>query len=67
MALEHIPIVARNEAGIAAALAILKQRFGERFLTGADIRRQHAHTTTYIPNQPPDGVAFVENRVLPPI
>jgi D-lactate dehydrogenase (cytochrome) len=61
MALEHIPIVARNEAGIAAALAILKQRFGDRFPTGADIRRQHAHTTTYIPNQPPDGVAFVEN------
>jgi D-lactate dehydrogenase (cytochrome) len=61
MALEHIPVVARNEAGIASALAILKQRFGERFLTGADIRRHHAHTTTYIPNQPPDGVAFVEN------
>jgi D-lactate dehydrogenase (cytochrome) len=67
MALEHIPIVARNEAGIAAALAILKQRFGERFLTGADFRRQHGHATTYIPSQPPDGVAFVENRVLPPI
>jgi D-lactate dehydrogenase (cytochrome) len=61
MALEHIPQVARNEAGIASALAILKQRFGERFQTGTDIRRQHAHTTTYIPNQPPDGVAFVES------
>ena len=61
MALENIPTVTRNEAGIAAALAILKQRFGERLLTGADIRRQHAHTTTYIPNQPPDGVAFAEN------
>ncbi len=60
MALEHIPQLVRNEAGIASALAILKQRFGERFQTGADIRRQHAHTTTYIPNQPPDGVAFVE-------
>ncbi len=61
MALEHIPLVPRNEAGIAAALAILKQRFGERMQTGADIRRQHAHTTTYIPNQPPDGVVFAEN------
>jgi D-lactate dehydrogenase (cytochrome) len=61
MALEHIPTVTRNEAGIAAALAILKQRFGERLQTGADISRQHAHTTTYIPNQPPDGVVFAEN------
>jgi D-lactate dehydrogenase (cytochrome) len=61
MALEHIPQVARNEAGIASALPMLKQRLGERFLTGTDIRRQHAHTTTYIPNQPPDGVAFVES------
>jgi D-lactate dehydrogenase (cytochrome) len=61
MALQHIPRMTRNEAGIATALAILKQRFGERFQTGADIRRQHAHTTTYIPNQPPDGVVFVES------
>jgi D-lactate dehydrogenase (cytochrome) len=61
MALEHIPQLVRNEAGIGSALAILKQRFGERFQTGTDIRRQHAHTTTYIPSQPPDGVAFVES------
>jgi D-lactate dehydrogenase (cytochrome) len=61
MALEHIPQLVRNEAGIGSALAILKQRFGERFQTGTDIRRQHGHTTTYIPNQPPDGVAFVES------
>jgi D-lactate dehydrogenase (cytochrome) len=60
MALENIPQVARNETGIVTVLAILKQRFGERFQTGADIRNQHGHTTTYIPNQPPDGVAFVE-------
>jgi D-lactate dehydrogenase (cytochrome) len=61
MALENIPLVPRNETGIAAALGILKQRFGERLQTGADIRRQHGHTTTYIPNQPPDCVAFVES------
>jgi D-lactate dehydrogenase (cytochrome) len=61
MALEHIPTVTRNEAGIASALGIIKQRFGERLQSGADIRRQHAHTTTYIPNQPPDGVVFAES------
>lgn len=51
----------RNEIGIEAALGILKQRFGERFQTGQSIREQHAHTTTYIRNQPPDGVAFPES------
>ncbi|WP_353645483.1 FAD-linked oxidase C-terminal domain-containing protein [Mesorhizobium sp. WSM2239] len=60
MALSDLRTVERNEAGIEAALSILKQRFGERFQTGAAIRGQHAHTTTYIPTQAPDGVAFPE-------
>ena len=60
MALSDLTIVERNEDGIAAVLGILKQRLGERFQTGASIREQHAHTTTYIPTQAPDGVAFAE-------
>ncbi|KEJ88979.1 FAD-binding oxidoreductase [Sulfitobacter donghicola] len=51
----------RNEDGISAALGILKQQFGERFSTGAAIREQHAHTTTWIINQPPDGVVFAHS------
>ncbi|MEP2921527.1 FAD-linked oxidase C-terminal domain-containing protein [Sulfitobacter sp.] len=51
----------RNEDGIAAALGVLKQQFGERFSTGASICEQHAHTTTWIPNQPPDGVVFAHS------
>lgn len=58
MALSDISALPRNEEGIAAALGILKQRFGPHCQTGTDIRRQHAHTTTYIPNQPPDAVVF---------
>ncbi len=58
MSLSGISLLPRNEEGIAAALGILKQRFGPHCQTGADIRRQHAHTTTYIPNQPPDAVVF---------
>jgi D-lactate dehydrogenase (cytochrome) len=53
--------LARNEDGIGAALGILKQQFGERFNTGASIREQHAHTTTWINNQPPDGVVFARS------
>jgi D-lactate dehydrogenase (cytochrome) len=63
MALKDVLAVKRNEIGITAALGVLKQRYGERFQTGADIRKQHGHTTTYIPNQAPDGVVFPESTV----
>ncbi len=45
---------------VATAIAILRQRFGERLQTGKEIRRQHANTITWIPNQPPDAVIWVE-------
>ena len=61
MALADIRTGARNEAGIAEALARLAERFGSRLQTGEAMRAQHAHTTTYIPAQLPDGVVFVEN------
>lgn len=51
----------RNESGIATALGILAQRFGPSFNTGLSLREQHAHTTTWLANQPPDAVVFVEN------
>ena len=54
-------VLARNETGIATALAILKQRFGDRFQTGKSIREQHGHTTTWIENQPPDAVIFPQS------
>ncbi|MEQ8658070.1 MAG: FAD-linked oxidase C-terminal domain-containing protein [Hyphomicrobiales bacterium] len=38
---------------------MLSERFGARFQTGDSIREQHGHTTTWITNQPPDGVVFV--------
>lgn len=51
----------RNEEGIALALPLLKQRFGERFQTGQSFRDQRSHTTTYLPSQRPDGVVFAES------
>jgi D-lactate dehydrogenase (cytochrome) len=53
--------VTRNEAGIAAVLPILAERFGSRFTASADTRRQHGATTTWLVNQPPDAVVFVES------
>ena len=60
MALADLQQLDRNEAGIATVVGILKQRFGDRFQTGEAIRGQHAHTTTYLPSQLPDGVAFAQ-------
>ena len=51
----------RNEGGIATALDILKQQFGERLQTGQAVRQQHAHTTTWIRNQAPDAVVFARS------
>lgn len=61
LALKDIVEVKRNDAGISAALGILKQAFGEAFQTGEALRAQHAHTTTYIPAQLPDGVLFAKS------
>ncbi|HWT62572.1 MAG TPA: FAD-linked oxidase C-terminal domain-containing protein [Ochrobactrum sp.] len=60
MSLQNVVALPRNEEGIAAAVAILKQRFGERAQTGQAIREQHGHTTTYVPTQAPDIVIFVQ-------
>lgn len=51
----------RNVAGIATAIDVLKQRFGERLQTGQSIREQHGHTTTWIENQMPDAVVFAKS------
>ncbi len=61
MAVKDVRPGVRNEEGIATVLGLLKQQFGERFQTGLSFREQHAHTTTYLPAQMPDGVVFVEN------
>jgi D-lactate dehydrogenase (cytochrome) len=47
---------------VATAIAVLRQRFGDRLQTGEAIRRQHANTITWIPNQPPDAVIWVETQ-----
>jgi D-lactate dehydrogenase (cytochrome) len=49
----------RNEAGIATALDLLRQRFGaDRVETGQALREQHGHTTTWLRTQAPDAVLF---------
>jgi len=43
---------------IATAMAVLRQRFGDRAQSGEAIRQQHGHTLTWLPNQPPDIVVW---------
>jgi D-lactate dehydrogenase (cytochrome) len=50
--------MATTTRNVQLASDVLKQRFGDRFLTGQSIREQHGHTTTYLKNQPPDAVVY---------
>ncbi len=61
MASERVASGVTGVRSILLALPILKQRFGERLQTGAAIRQQHAHTLTWVGNEPPDAVLFAED------
>jgi len=61
MALKDLETFERNDEGIETVLSVLKQRFGEQFKTSQALREQHAHTTSYIPPQLPDGVVFARS------
>src|SRR5262247_3977355 len=45
---------------LASALESLAARFGNRLITSQAVREQHAHTTTWLPTQPPDAVVMAE-------
>lgn len=51
----------RDKKANATAVAILKQRFGDRLSQSASLREQHAHTTTWLVNQPADAVVFARS------
>jgi D-lactate dehydrogenase (cytochrome) len=53
------PTRSRDRQRTATAIDVLRQRFGEQVQTGEALRRQHAHTTTWLDNEPPDAVVFV--------
>ena len=49
---------ARDRKAVDAVIAKLAQKLGNRLVTSRAVREQHGHTTTWIPNQPPDAVVF---------
>jgi D-lactate dehydrogenase (cytochrome) len=60
MARAEVVGTSANRDRSATAIGLLRQRFGERLQTGEALCRQHANTLTWIPNQPPDAVIWVE-------
>jgi D-lactate dehydrogenase (cytochrome) len=48
----------RDPKAVAAALAALGARFGNRLVTSQVVREQHGNTTTWVANEPPDAVVF---------
>ena len=49
-----------DATALSSALEALAARFGNRLVTSQAVRDQHAHTTSWLPRQPPDGVVFVQ-------
>jgi D-lactate dehydrogenase (cytochrome) len=52
---------AQERKAAAKVIGQLAAQFGNRMVTSQAVREQHAHTTTWIANQPPDAVVFPQN------
>ena len=50
-----------DEATIARLTAELAKRYGNRVVTSLAVRQQHAHTTTWLENEPPDIVVLPQS------
>jgi D-lactate dehydrogenase (cytochrome) len=51
----------RDPKAVPAALGALAARFGNKLVTADAVRAQHGHTTTWLPNQPPDAVVYADS------
>src|SRR3954452_23320494 len=66
---DHVgPSVSQNlprpdPAALAHTIEALAARFGNRLITSQAVRDQHAHTTTWLAPQPPDGVVMAQETV----
>jgi D-lactate dehydrogenase (cytochrome) len=58
---EPIERTAHDRKAAAAVIAALAARYGNRLSTSQAVREQHAHTTSWIDNQPPDAVVFPQS------
>jgi D-lactate dehydrogenase (cytochrome) len=61
VAKEFASQVGRDPKAVAATIRALAARFGNRLVTSQAVREQHANTTTWIENQPPDAVMYPQS------
>src|ERR1700680_5022692 len=55
------PPARRDERAATEVIAQLAAKFGNRLVTSAAVREQHANTTTWVANEPPDAVVFPQS------
>jgi D-lactate dehydrogenase (cytochrome) len=59
MALLEAPERAQHDRkAVGTVIAALATRYGNRLVTSRAVREQHANTTTWLDNEPPDAVVF---------
>src|ERR1700683_2286494 len=58
---EAVERTAHDRKAAAAVIAALAARYGNRLSTSQSMREQHANTTTWVDNQPPDAVVFPQS------
>src|SRR6266850_2481203 len=51
----------RDPNAVKGVVAALAAKFGNRLVTSAAVREQHANTTTWVANEPPDAVVFPQS------
>ncbi len=51
----------KQTSNLSNAVAELLAAFGNRIVTSAAVREHHAHTTTWVANEPPDAVFFPQS------
>ncbi len=60
MALSQHSLARPSSQALKAAIDALAARFGNNLITSQAVREQHAHTTTWLPSQPPDAVVMAQ-------
>jgi D-lactate dehydrogenase (cytochrome) len=52
---------ARDPKAVESVVRALAAQFGNRLVTSTAVREQHANTTTWVANEPPDAVVFPQS------
>lgn len=61
MAFSNAALTRPAPSAVSSAIEALAARFGNNLITSQAVREQHAHTTTWLPPQPPDAVVMARS------